>query len=210
MVYKRGYPVTVNHASQTEFATRIAKEIAGEANVHETPPLMGAEDFAYMLEARPGAFIFCGNGDTAGLHHPEYNFNDDAIVHGTSYWIKLVENARHRSARRPSDRSGSGCRRRTEHVLEIRRHQPARLDVRLVDHLDQRLVASHRALDAGEDLRIEIEIAGGVRNPHVGDRHAEAVERTARHKADEADAAVQIEVDQIAVRRAVGDTAEQR
>jgi hippurate hydrolase len=54
---------------------------------------MGAEDFAYMLEARPGAFIFCGNGDTAGLHHPEYNFNDEAIVHGTSYWIKLVENA---------------------------------------------------------------------------------------------------------------------
>jgi amidohydrolase len=93
LVYKRGYPVTVNHASQTDLATRIAKEIAGEANVHETPPLMGAEDFAYMLEARPGAFIFCGNGDTAGLHHPEYNFNDEAIVHGTSYWIKLVENA---------------------------------------------------------------------------------------------------------------------
>ena len=93
LVYKRGYPVTVNHASQTDFATRIAREIAGEANVHETPPLMGAEDFSYMLEARPGAFIFCGNGDTAGLHHPEYNFNDEAIVHGTSYWIKLVENA---------------------------------------------------------------------------------------------------------------------
>src|SRR6266702_700798 len=93
LTYKRGYPVTVNHASQTDFATRIAKEIAGEANVHETPPLMGAEDFAYMLEARPGAFIFCGNGDTAGLHHPAYNFNDEAIVHGTSYWIKLVENA---------------------------------------------------------------------------------------------------------------------
>ena len=93
VTYKRGYPVTVNHASQTDFAARIAREIAGEANVHETPPLMGAEDFAYMLEARPGAFIFCGNGDTAGLHHPEYNFNDEAIVHGTSYWIKLVENA---------------------------------------------------------------------------------------------------------------------
>src|SRR6266567_1462520 len=67
-------------------------QIAGEANVHETPPLMGAEDFAYMLEARPGAFIFCGNGDSAGLHHPAYNFDDDAIVFGTSYWIKLVEN----------------------------------------------------------------------------------------------------------------------
>jgi len=92
LVYERGYPVTKNHAVQTEFATRVAKEIAGDANVHEMPPLMGAEDFAYMLEARPGAFIFCGNGDSAGLHHPAYNFNDDAILYGTSYWIKLVEN----------------------------------------------------------------------------------------------------------------------
>jgi hippurate hydrolase len=89
--YERGYPVVVNHASQTEFATQVAKEIAGAANVHECPPLMGAEDFAYMLEQRPGAFIFCGNGNSAGLHHPAYNFNDDAIVYGTSYWIKLVE-----------------------------------------------------------------------------------------------------------------------
>ena len=90
--YERGYPVTVNHAAQTDIATRVAKEIAGEGNVHEMPPMMGAEDFSYMLEARPGAFIFCGNGDTAGLHHPAYNFNDEAIVHGTSYWIRLVEN----------------------------------------------------------------------------------------------------------------------
>jgi amidohydrolase len=89
--YERGYPVTVNHAVQTEFATQVAREVAGEANVHETPPLMGAEDFSYMLEARPGAFIFCGNGDSAGLHHPAYNFNDEAILYGTSYWIKLVE-----------------------------------------------------------------------------------------------------------------------
>jgi len=89
---KRGYPVTVNHAAQTELATGIAKEVAGESNVHETPPLMGAEDFSYMLQARPGAFIFCGNGDSAGLHHPAYNFNDDAILYGTSFWIKLVEN----------------------------------------------------------------------------------------------------------------------
>jgi amidohydrolase len=90
--YERGYPVTVNHAAQTDIATGVAREIAGDANVHEVPPMMGAEDFAYMLEARPGAFIFCGNGDSAGLHHPAYNFNDDAIVYGTSYWIKLVEN----------------------------------------------------------------------------------------------------------------------
>jgi hippurate hydrolase len=90
--YERGYPVTVNHAAQTDIATGVAREIAGDANVHEVPPMMGAEDFAYMLEARPGAFIFCGNGDSAGLHHPAYNFNDEAIVYGTSYWIKLVEN----------------------------------------------------------------------------------------------------------------------
>jgi amidohydrolase len=92
LVYERGYPVTVNHATQTDTAIRVAEEVAGKNGVNETPPLMGAEDFAYMLEARPGAFIFCGNGDSAGLHHPAYNFNDEAIVYGTSYWIKLVEN----------------------------------------------------------------------------------------------------------------------
>jgi hippurate hydrolase len=92
LVYERGYPVVVNHAQQTEFATQVAKEVAGDANVHEMPPLMGAEDFAYMLQQRPGAFIFCGNGNSAGLHHPAYNFDDNAIVFGTSYWIRLVEN----------------------------------------------------------------------------------------------------------------------
>jgi hippurate hydrolase len=91
--YERGYPVTSNHAAQTDFATQVAKEIAGEGNVREMRPMMGAEDFAYMLEQRPGAFIFCGNGDSAGLHHPAYNFNDEAIVFGTSYWIRLVENS---------------------------------------------------------------------------------------------------------------------
>jgi len=92
LTYERGYPVTVNHRSQTEVAKRVAKEVAGDANVREMPPMMGAEDFSYMLEARPGAFIFCGNGDSAGLHHPAYNFNDEAILYGTSYWIRLVEN----------------------------------------------------------------------------------------------------------------------
>ncbi|MDB5504928.1 MAG: amidohydrolase family protein [Tardiphaga sp.] len=90
--YDRGYPVVVNHPAQTELAVRVAGEIAGATNVNtDMIPIMGAEDFAYMLEARPGAFIFCGNGDSAGLHHPAYNFNDDAIVFGTSYWVKLVE-----------------------------------------------------------------------------------------------------------------------
>ncbi|MGQ0683702.1 M20 aminoacylase family protein [Bradyrhizobium sp.] len=93
LVYERGYPVTVNHPAQTDVATRVAREIGGEGAVAETPPMMGAEDFSYMLEARPGAFIFCGNGNSAGLHHPAYNFNDEAIVYGTSYWIKLVENS---------------------------------------------------------------------------------------------------------------------
>jgi amidohydrolase len=92
LTYDRGYPVTVNHALQTDVAIRAAREIAGDANVQEMPPLMAGEDFAFMLEQRPGALIFCGNGDSAGLHHPEYNFNDEALVFGTSYWIKLVEN----------------------------------------------------------------------------------------------------------------------
>ena len=90
--YERGYPVTVNHVAQTDIARKIAMEVAGEGNVEEMPPLMGAEDFSYMLQARPGAFIFCGNGNSAGLHHPAYDFNDEAILYGTSFWIKLVEN----------------------------------------------------------------------------------------------------------------------
>jgi len=91
LVYERGYPVLVNHIAETDVALRVARDVAGDANVVPMPPLMGAEDFAYMLERRPGAFVFIGNGDSAGLHHPAYNFNDDAIVFGTSYWIRLVE-----------------------------------------------------------------------------------------------------------------------
>ena len=90
--YRTGYPVLVNHAAETTVAARVAAEVAGEGNVNaDAVPLMGAEDFSFMLEERPGAFIFIGNGDTAGLHHPAYNFNDEAIVYGTSYWIRLVE-----------------------------------------------------------------------------------------------------------------------
>src|SRR6201996_7806303 len=90
--YLRGYPVVVNHAAETDFAIKVAEDVAGNGKVEEMPPLMGGEDFAYMLEKRPGAFIFCGNGDSAGLHHPAYNFDDEAIVYGASYWIRLVEN----------------------------------------------------------------------------------------------------------------------
>jgi len=92
--YRRGYPVLNNHGTQTEFAAKVAGEVAGAHKVNtEMAPVMGAEDFSYMLNARPGAFIFVGNGDSAGLHHPAYNFNDEAIPFGTSYWVRLVETA---------------------------------------------------------------------------------------------------------------------
>ena len=89
---RRGYPVTFNHENETQTAGSVAALISGEDRVEMNAlPTLGGEDFSYMLEARPGAFIFMGNGDTAGLHHPEYDFNDDAIPHGCSYWVKLVE-----------------------------------------------------------------------------------------------------------------------
>ncbi len=90
--FHRNYPVTFNHAEETEYAVAIAADIAGEDNVNpEVDPMMGGEDFSYMLNARPGAFIFIGNGDTAGLHNPAYDFNDEAIAHGISYWVRLAE-----------------------------------------------------------------------------------------------------------------------
>ena len=91
--YRRGYPVTRNHAAQAEFSGRVAAEVADGMVDTSMLPIMGAEDFSYMLEARPGAFIFIGNGDTAGLHHPAYDFNDTALPYGISYWQKLVEAA---------------------------------------------------------------------------------------------------------------------
>ena len=92
--YRRGYPVLNNHAAQTDFAAAVAGEVAGKDKIdNDMAPVMGAEDFSFMLNARPGAFIFVGNGDSAGLHHPAYNFNDDAIPFGTSYWVKLAETA---------------------------------------------------------------------------------------------------------------------
>jgi amidohydrolase len=92
--YHRNYPVTFNHEHETDFAIQIAIGLSGATNVDtNTPPVMGGEDFSYMLEARPGAFIFIGNGDTAYLHHPEYDFNDDIIPHGVSYWVSLAETA---------------------------------------------------------------------------------------------------------------------
>jgi len=94
ITYTNGYPVVVNHERQTAFAAGVAREIAGKDKVDsDAPPVMGAEDFAFMLEERPGAFIFIGNGDSAGLHHPAYDFNDEAIPVGTSYWVRLAESA---------------------------------------------------------------------------------------------------------------------
>ena len=92
--YDRGYPVTRNHEAQTAFATEIARQVVGADHVDtDYPPTMGAEDFSYMLEERPGCFIFVGNGETAGLHHPDYDFDDAAIPIGASYWAKLIETA---------------------------------------------------------------------------------------------------------------------
>jgi hippurate hydrolase len=94
ITYTNGYPVLVNHDRNTDFAASVAREIAGSNKVATNfPPVMGAEDFAFMLEERPGAFIFVGNGYSAGLHHPAYNFNDETIPVGTSYWVRLAETA---------------------------------------------------------------------------------------------------------------------
>ncbi|MBZ8132937.1 M20 aminoacylase family protein [Afifella sp. IM 167] len=90
--YLRNYPVTANHPEQTDKAVAVAQAVVGEAHVDpDTVPMMGAEDFSFMLEARPGAFIFIGNGDSAGLHSPDYDFDDGAIAYGASYWGSLVE-----------------------------------------------------------------------------------------------------------------------
>ena len=88
--YNRGYPVTVNDPGRTEFMVRAAEAVGTKVDT-TVPPLMGAEDFSYMLESRPGAYIFIGNGDTAGVHHPAYDFNDEAAPFGASLWAKIVE-----------------------------------------------------------------------------------------------------------------------
>ena len=85
-----GYPVTVNHPDETRHAAEAARAVAGDVD-DNTDPIMPGEDFAYMLEARPGAYIFLGNGDTAMCHHPEYDFDDDAIPAGCSFFAELVE-----------------------------------------------------------------------------------------------------------------------
>ncbi len=87
--YHRGYPVMVNHEAQTAFAAEVATAVSGDCA--DAPLVMGGEDFAYMLEERPGAYILVGNGDTAPVHHPEYDFDDNAIPAGCSWWAEIVE-----------------------------------------------------------------------------------------------------------------------
>jgi amidohydrolase len=92
--YSRDYPVVVNDNRATDFASSVAREIAGPDRVERNvSPVMGGEDFAFMLEKRPGAFIFMGNGASANLHHPAYDFDDRAIPFGASYWVRLAETA---------------------------------------------------------------------------------------------------------------------
>lgn len=90
--FERACPVTVNHPAETEHAARAAIDVVGSDRVDtDVDPSMAGEDFAFMLQSRPGAYILIGNGDTAGLHNPAYDFNDEAIATGISYWVRLAE-----------------------------------------------------------------------------------------------------------------------
>ena len=100
--FVRNYPPTVNSPAEAEFARKVMAGIVGEERVVVQEPTMGAEDFAYMLQAKPGAYCFIANGDGAHremghgggpcmLHNPSYDFNDDLIPLGATYWVKLAE-----------------------------------------------------------------------------------------------------------------------
>jgi hippurate hydrolase len=92
LIYHDDYPPTINDPAQTEFAVAAAADVAGAANVNANwHKDMGAEDFAFFLENRPGAYVFIGNGDTAHVHHPAFNFDDDAAPLGASFFARLVE-----------------------------------------------------------------------------------------------------------------------
>ncbi len=90
VTWTAGYPVTVNDADAAAFATEVARAVSPMVE-GEVPPIMPSEDFSYMLEARPGAYLFLGNGDSAQCHHPNYNFNDEAIPYGCSFFAEIVE-----------------------------------------------------------------------------------------------------------------------
>ena len=95
----KGYPPTINDPEATEIARIAAEAVVGPENMQPShPPTMGAEDFAFLARVKPGCFVITGNGDSASLHHPEYDFNDDAAPYGVAYWVKLVETALPRNA----------------------------------------------------------------------------------------------------------------
>ncbi|MGX9181951.1 M20 aminoacylase family protein [Mesorhizobium sp. BHbdii] len=92
--YRRLEPLVINHTEETNLALKAARGLVGRAAVDDKcKPSLGSEDFAYMLEARPGAYIRIGNGPTASVHHPGYDFNDEALPYGIGYWVNLVETA---------------------------------------------------------------------------------------------------------------------
>jgi amidohydrolase len=94
LTYEVGYPATINDHDKAGFATEVAREVSGENRViGDAGREMGAEDFAYMLQERPGAYLFLGQGDSAGLHHPKYDFNDEIAPVGASFFARLVERA---------------------------------------------------------------------------------------------------------------------
>ena len=101
--YRRGYPVTINHAENAEYAAAVAASVVGQESVlRNIQPVMGAEDFSYMLNEKPGCYIWLGQGGQVGgegaLHHPRYNFNDDALPIGASFFASLVEQRLGRAA----------------------------------------------------------------------------------------------------------------
>ena len=90
--YGASYPVTENHPAETDFMAGVAESLVGAERVDRTvAPMMTAEDFSYMLGRRPGAYMFLGNGDSASLHHPLYDFNDEAAPYGAALWARLIE-----------------------------------------------------------------------------------------------------------------------
>ncbi|AAV96052.1 amidohydrolase [Ruegeria pomeroyi] len=90
VIWTPGYPATINSEAETQYAAEAALAVSGAVD-DAVDPIMPSEDFAYMLEERPGAYIFLGNGDTAQCHHPAYNFDDEAIPAGSSWYAEMVE-----------------------------------------------------------------------------------------------------------------------
>lgn len=94
--YSRRYPPTINAQEETEFCRKVAEQLLGAENVvTDSLPSMGAEDFSFMLQEKPGCYVWLGNGDDEGgcmLHNPNYDFNDEAIPHGVNYWVSLAKN----------------------------------------------------------------------------------------------------------------------